>query len=512
MTDILTRPRSEARVDVRSHEESPGVDPTPRRSWTPDAAAMLSLLCGLLFLLPARLVVPGLGAAGRPANILGVALFALWCLGRLVPGLTSRRPQPLHWILGAFVGFMMLSWWLAYARGVQPAEGRSAGRYVIELVSLVGMALTAADGLFTRRRLDTVLVRLCYWAGVMAAFGTFEFFTRINAAAYIKIPGLQLNHDLTGVAHRGGGGYNGNLFARVAGTALHYIEFGAVLSMCLPIALHYAIYAKPGRQRKFRWVLFGLLFMNLPFAMSRSAVVGLAVVAITMLTVWARPMLMRVGIGFVLALGAFKVAVPGLIGTIRALFTNLSTDPSIQGRTSDYAAITPLIHARPWFGRGGGTYIPDLYRVLDNQYLLTLLEWGLIGLMIMIIVFLSPVFMGRAVRRQAPDDEARHLGQSLMAAALVGVVLSGTFDSLSFPTFASTFFIIIGVTAALWRLTVVERQPRYATHTPSFAVMRQPFDVGRLLPETARKYPSRRVPAAPVEPHRPRGELNRPDE
>jgi len=175
------------------------------------------------------------------------------------------------------------------------------------------------------------------------------------------------------------------------------------------------------------------------------------------------------------------------MGTIRSLFTHLGTDPSISGRTSDYAAVTPLIHARPWFGRGGGTFIPVLYRILDNQYLMTLIEWGIVGLTIMIIVFVSPVLMGRSVRRNAPDDEARHLGQCLVASALVAVVLSGTFDALSFPTFSATFFILIGVAAALWRLTVVDREPRYSTHDLTHAVIRQRFDVGRLLPETARK-------------------------
>ena len=485
MTDTtLTRSPDD---DLLLDPDADGVLPPVKGRWYPDACAALTLVCALLFVLPARLVVPGVGAAGRPANLLGVALFAVWCFSRLIPGLTVRRRQPLHWVIGFFLAFTVLSWWLAYARGVEPVEGRSAERFVIEIVSLVGMALTAADGLESRRRLDTLLVRLCYWAGVMALFGTIEFVTRVNAASYIKIPGLRLNADLTAVAGRGGGGFQGDLFARVAGTALHYIEFGAVLAVCLPIALHYAIYSEPGRQRKFRWCLFALLFVNLPFAISRSAVVGLAIAIVTMMTVWTPYMIKRVGLGLVLGIAGFKVVVPGLMGTIRSLFTHLGTDPSISGRTSDYAAVTPLIHARPWFGRGGGTFIPVLYRILDNQYLMTLIEWGIVGLTIMIIAFVSPVLMGRSVRRNAPDDEARHLGQCLVASALVAVVLSGTFDALSFPTFSATFFILIGVAAALWRLTVVDREPRYSTHDLTHAVIRQRFDVGRLLPETARK-------------------------
>ena len=488
MTETTLADRPQLLTQPVEPPDLPGDATGPRDTkahWQPDAAALLSLVCALLFVLPSRLVVPGLGAAGRPANILGFVLFVMWCFTRLVPGLAVRRRNPAHLVLGLLLGYTALSWWLAYARGVQPAEGRSADRFVIEIVSLVGIALTAADGLATRRRLEVVLVRLCYFAGVMAAVGTVEFFTRINVASYIKVPGLRLNADVVALKTRGGGGYGGSLFARVAGTALHYIEFGAVLAICLPIALHFALYSQPGRQRRFRWCLVALLFINLPFAISRSAIVGLMIVALTMMTVWRPRMLGRAIIGLAISLVGFKLLVPGLIGTIRSLFTNLNNDPSIKGRTSDYAVITPLIHARPWLGRGGGTYIPSLYRVLDNQYLGTLIEWGFVGLAVLVVVFLTPAFFGRAVRRHAVDDEARHLGQSITAAALVGVVLSGTFDSLSFPTFSACFFLLVGASAALWRTTVVERQPSCSGMTPD--VIRQPFDVGRLLPETARK-------------------------
>ena len=36
----------------------------------------------------------------------------------------------------------------------------------------------------------------------------------------------------------------------------------------------------------------------------------------------------------------------------------------------------------PWLGRGGGTYLaPDATRILDNQYLKSAIETGLIGVL-----------------------------------------------------------------------------------------------------------------------------------
>ena len=51
-------------------------------------------------------------------------------------------------------------------------------------------------------------------------------------------------------------------------------------------------------------------------------------------------------------------------------------DPSIAGRTADYAKIPGLIAGFEAFGRGLGTFDPTLYFYLDNQYLGSLLEEG----------------------------------------------------------------------------------------------------------------------------------------
>ncbi|NNE72101.1 MAG: hypothetical protein HKN26_00390, partial [Acidimicrobiales bacterium] len=42
-------------------------------TWRPDAVTFLTAYLYLLFVLPSNLVVPTLGAAGRPADLLGLA-------------------------------------------------------------------------------------------------------------------------------------------------------------------------------------------------------------------------------------------------------------------------------------------------------------------------------------------------------------------------------------------------------------------------------------------------------
>ena len=63
--------------------------------WRPDAVSVLSLYIVLLFCLPARLVVPSMGAAGRPADLFGLVLLGWWVLYGLVPKGFPRKASPL---------------------------------------------------------------------------------------------------------------------------------------------------------------------------------------------------------------------------------------------------------------------------------------------------------------------------------------------------------------------------------------------------------------------------------
>jgi O-antigen ligase len=142
----------------------------------------------------------------------------------------------------------------------------------------------------------------------------------------------------------------------------------------------------------------------------------------------------------------FKVLIPGLIGTITALFASFlsNSDSSTQARTVKYGAIVPYFEEHPLFGRGFGTFTPDLYFFTDNQYMLTLAEMGLLGIVALFTLFITGIHHGGAIRRLARTDSDRELGQAFFASSLVALVISATFDSLSFPMFAGIFFLLLG--------------------------------------------------------------------
>lgn len=402
---------------------------------------------GLLLLLPARLVLPGLGGEGRPAVLLGLGLLLWWGLTRLIPGLAPGGSQPVRWILVALVVTTLWSYALAFDRGLLPLEARSADRGLLRLGSHLGVALVLADGLRNRVELDKVLGVLTGFAGFTAAVGVLQFYG-LDLAPYLRVPGLVYNSELVGLGLRGGPG-----FSRVYGTQQHSIEFGVILAMILPIAVHRALFARSRSSSQRRWGLVALIASAIPFAISRAGFLGLLAGFIVLSVVWPRRLRLRAYLLAAAGLVVFRGVVPGVLGTIRSAFLNYENDPSIINRRADYAASASYVADRPWFGRGPSTFVPEQYRVLDNQLLLSLLEVGVAGTTAVLAVFLGAYALGRSVRRHAVLQDDAHLGQALAASAAVALVASFTFDSLGFPTFAGITFSLLGLSGALWRIS-----------------------------------------------------------
>jgi O-antigen ligase len=287
------------------------------------------------------------------------------------------------------------------------------------------------------------------WLVAVASLGAvvaiIQFSVGIDLATRIRIPGLVQNADQAEIATRGDVGYR-----RVRGFALHPIEYGVHLAMVLPIALHLAM-TRMDRTR-WRWTAALLLGCGIPLSISRSGILALAVALLVFglgLT-WrqrANAMVLTLFATF-----AFMAVTPGLLGTIRSLFQNASTDNSVTGRTGDYAAVGEYISGRPMLGRGPGTYIPSQYRTLDNQYLATLLESGWIGLTALCAVLISTVWVAVRIARETKSQRVRSLARSLGASVAVAPVTFATFDALGFPVFAGTFVVMMGCLAALHRI------------------------------------------------------------
>lgn len=417
------------------------------QGWRPDAATVVGVALLLAYVLPARLVLVGLGAAGRPALVLGAAMLAWWLVARLVPGMFVAGFNPLRVAVAAYVLTFMMSVLVGFARDMPVLEVSGADRSLLRTAGLIGLTLVVCDGVRTRQRLDALLRTYLGAATFMAAVGSLQFLFDFDLAPRLQFPGLTQNGDIIGIAGRG------VEISRVAGTAGHYIEFGVLLTLAVPIALHFAFHSHTQGRRNYYRGLSAFLVLASFYSVSRSAVVSIMVAAAFTATGWPWRRKVNMAVLAVIFLVIVRAFQPGLLGTLRSLFNNLENDPSIEGRTKDYEVVAPLILERVWLGRGPGTYSPTNYVLLDNQWLNILITNGVVGVVAFGALLLTAVVLAARVGRWAGNAEDRNLGRAVCASIIAAGAISFTFDSLSFSTFAVTLFVLLGVAGALWRLT-----------------------------------------------------------
>ncbi|MGW5284176.1 O-antigen ligase family protein [Streptomyces collinus] len=410
-----------------------------------DATAILTVYLVLALFIPSNLALPALGGVGTPANVfalLGLLWYlASWLGGRILPAPGTRLVRVALCVLGAAV----LAAYVADAqRESSHQEVLGADRGLIGFLVWVSLVVLTSAGVQERDRLDVLMRRLVVLGSVVAAIGFYDFFAATNIADSIHIPGLQTSVAQVSAMDRGA-------FTRPRATTAQPLEFAGMLAILLPFAVQQALDPVRSHLRAARrWGPVVLMAGALPLSVSRTSIIGLLLVALVMVPRW-KPARRWAAIGVMTAsVAVFKVLVPGLIGTITGLFASFlsNSDSSTQARTVKYSAIVPYLKEHPFFGRGFGTFTPDLYFFTDNQYMLSLAEMGVLGMVALLTLFVTGIHQGGAVRRLARTESDRELGQAFFASSVVAMVSSATFDSLSFPMFAGMFFLVLGAGAS----------------------------------------------------------------
>jgi len=446
-------------VDLEPSLIAPQTYTTRRVRFRLDVALVLGFLVCLLFMLPARLIVPSMTFAGRPALIVALGLFAWWLVVHLSPRLLLVGPQPLRWACLFYVVAILLSYITGLLRGLPTMEANQQNFTVLVTFQFVGVILMAADGITNWERLRWVIRVFVYAAAFMAIVGLIQSTFKYDIARLLVLPGLELKIDLADFQPRGEGG----LF-RVPSTATHYIEFSTVMAMTVPYALHFARFSATKGRRALFAVLTALIAASVPVAISRTGVLALGVAAAVMfVAAWNWRTRYNMAILGAALVATLVVVRPGLIGTIRSMFLSVDEDPSISGRTDDYAMVEHWFSQRPWLGRGPGTLVPDLYIILDNQWLLTLVTGGLIGVLALAVLHLTCIAQGILALRRSDTVEDRHLCAALLSSQFVAIVVAATFDSFSFTTYSFTLALTIGMCGTAWRLTHPSRVIRTST-------------------------------------------------
>lgn len=423
-----------------------------------DAVTILTVYLATLYLVPSDRIVPALGAAGSPSVWCGLAALIWWSWFHLQrQGSTFRfRSRPVATTELIFLSTVLASYVVAMSRPLTSQEANGADLGLIRLAGLAGVLLLAHDGIPNTARLLVFLRRLVVGGALMACLGLLQFATGQSFVDSVSIPGLTPTQAFSSVQDRSG-------FARAAGSAMHPLEYAVVLSLILPIALTLALNDK-NRHVLLRWAPVAAIVLALTLSSSRSALLGLFVGILILFPTWPRAVKIRAMIAAIGLFIAVYALVPGMIGTLRYLFANITEDPSAQSRASSYGLVVDFFLRSPLLGRGFGTFLPT-YRILDNQYLQLLMDIGLIGLCAFLAVLLSSAGCAFAARRRTTDALQRQLGQALGASVCAGGILTAFFDAFAFPMAGGTIFLVCGLCGAYWLLVNQERRNSSVSET-----------------------------------------------
>jgi O-antigen ligase len=412
---------------------------------TYDAVALLTAFLLLVILIPSRLIFAPLGAAGTPATLVGVLLFIWYLVTWLNPGARlAQGKQPVRAAALMFFCTILVTYLSASRHAMPTSELNGLDRGPILIAGWLGVLVVAADGIESIDRLKTLLRRMVTGATWLGVFGIIQAITTFDISRYIVVPGMTLSATYQEQLVRG-------QLVRPVVTTINALEFAGVVSMCLPLAIYQA--RNEERMRGLRWLQVAIIGVSAVMTTSRTGILALIAIGIVLLPTWtARERLRAYGALLVSVLGLFLV-VHGLLGTIKNLFLGVvSSDSSTASRTDAWSSAAPFIEQHPWFGRGFGTFDPSIYFFTDDQYLSSLIETGIVGALILIVLLTTGWFTARSARRASANENIRDLAQCMAASVAVAAVSFGTFDVLSFPMMTGMTFMLLGCIGAMWRL------------------------------------------------------------
>ncbi|MGW6500989.1 O-antigen ligase family protein [Nonomuraea angiospora] len=438
-----------------------------------DGATLVCFFVVVLLMLPARLAVAGLPLSLTPAEIMALVLGVVWVCAQMISTTgVAKGGNPVRTAIFVY-GMLLLAIYGYTTYLYLPSDELNLSDHTFVLYAgYVSLLLMVCDGIDSRERLDFVLKAVVIGGTFAAIVALLQFRLDFDLTKYMQIPGLRHSsvEEVPTVISRSD-------LRRVAGTLGHPIEFGALSAMLLPLAAHLGFQARSRGQAANRWWICAVIIAaGLMFSVSRTAVLGLAGAGVILLLGWSnRRRIVTIG-AFVVFLGFMKVLAPGLIGTFYNLFAGAGEDSSIIYRTHDYPFAMREVDKSPVFGRGLGTWYPFKHQVFDNQYLLSLVETGVLGVLGFVGVIGCGIVVALWVRRLSSDPNVRNLGLTIAACLVIPLLGAATFDLLSFPGITSVMFLLVGAAGALLRLERRDQADRMLLSS-----FQEPADLSRSL-------------------------------
>jgi hypothetical protein len=410
----------------------------------------------ILFIPIKRYVLPGnLPVDFEPYRLTVFVIVAGWIASLLVDRRVRLRVTgfegPVFLILVAAVASILVNPERVSALGVEPEVVKG----IMFLASFLLVFFLLPSVVRTRAHVDFLVKVLVGGGAVVGVFAAIESRTGYNVFEHLGsvVPLLRDGDVRTGEALARGA------ILRGFGSAQSPVALGAALILLSPLAV-YLVW----RTRRWIWAVAGtVLVIGALSTLTRTAVVMVIPVALVFL--WLRPVETRRLWPFVVPLVlAIQFAVPGTLGTLRAAFfpaEGLVAEQSANagtGGSGRIADIDPAIDewsTQPLLGQGYSTRQTGRENrqalILDNQWLKTLVETGVVG------AFAWAWFLARAVRRLGARAKHDPSPDGVLAVALASSVAAFAagmffFDAFSFIQVTFLLFFLLGLAACLLRI------------------------------------------------------------
>lgn len=271
------------------------------------------------------------------------------------------------------------------------------------------------------------------------------------------------------------------LINRTRSTFEQPLGFGAVLVMALPIAAAFALAARD-RAGRLAWGAGSCLIGAAILATAGRSIYALAGVTFLTMLVLLPDRRTRISMALIglLIVGVFVAQsdVRRTMLSFGSVSRGSALEGSIQARVDDYEPVLDLLEKHPLAGYGPRSFDPAELKasgrltgsnvVLDNTYLGTLAETGILGLMA--LVALLSVIYGSAWRSlRASTDRGQYLLRLGLLVAVQNWILMGlAADTYQFNAAPRMFSLIMAAVAAN-RLASGWQPPKIGLQSPTEA-------------------------------------------
>jgi hypothetical protein len=425
---------------------------------------LILMILVILFIPIRRYSLPGnLPFQMEPYRLLVALIIAGWASSLLIDPSVRFRRTGYEGPIGLFL--------FAVAASLATNPGRLVGVQTYALkqmtffVSFLLVFYLVVSVVRSRWEVDTLIRVLVAGGGILGLTTVWEARSHYNIYNHLSTVMPVLRVEVVPWVGQDGRG------DRAYGSAQHAIPLGAALIMLLPLAVYLIHEAK--RRRWFWIACAGAVTMGSLATYSRTSVLMLLVMIVMYFRLRPRQM-RRFWPALIPAVLLIHFAVPGTIGTLKNSFfpeggliaqQDAGAGTAGSGRLADLGPGLRQWADQPFVGQGFGTRIVDGPQansgILDDQWLGTLLETGIVGVLGWAWLLIRAV---RRLNRAARADES---ARGWLFAGLSASICAYGFSMLTYDAFAFiqvTFLLFFLLSFAAVLLPPAERRAFASGH------------------------------------------------